>query len=70
MFAATETYPVPNKDILSYLFDEPKYDQNRPVSYTNFRMHCFRLTNTRFTLMHITQTAAYHVAKLAALCDI
>lgn len=31
MFANPESLPIPNKDILSYIFDAPQYDQDKPV---------------------------------------
>lgn len=31
-FLASETYPIPHKDILSWTFDNPEYDQDMPVS--------------------------------------
>jgi hypothetical protein len=33
VFLATGPVPeIPNKDICSWIFDEPKYDVNKPVS--------------------------------------
>lgn len=31
-FLATEHVPIPTKDLLSWIFDEPDYDQDKPVS--------------------------------------
>lgn len=31
-FLAQEHLPISNKDILSWIFDEPKYDLDKPVS--------------------------------------
>lgn len=66
MFETTETYPLPNKDILSYLFDDPKYDQNQPVGSGSLSEALNLLTSSRFMSMHTTPSAAYHVNKLAA----
>ncbi|KAK5198122.1 hypothetical protein LTS13_000999 [Exophiala xenobiotica] len=30
-FLAQESVPIPNKDILSWMFDEPRFDQDKPV---------------------------------------
>lgn len=34
-FAAEKTFPIPNKDITSWIFDDPAYDGDEPVSYRN-----------------------------------
>lgn len=31
-FLATEHIEIPNKDLLSWMFDDQKYDQDKPVS--------------------------------------
>jgi hypothetical protein len=31
MFQADRQWDLPNKDILSYIFDKPAYDQDKPV---------------------------------------
>ena len=31
IFEPTERFPLPTKDILSYIFDNPPYDQDEPV---------------------------------------
>lgn len=31
MFKASRQIDLPTKDILSYIFDEPDYDQDKPV---------------------------------------
>ena len=31
VFEATEAPTLPNKDILSWIFDAPEYDVNKPV---------------------------------------
>jgi hypothetical protein len=31
-FLAETILPIPNKDILSWIFDEPQYDEDKPVS--------------------------------------
>lgn len=32
VFKAERYVDIPTKDILSYIFDKPEYDQNKPVS--------------------------------------
>lgn len=32
VFKAERHIDIPTKDILSYIFDKPEYDQNKPVS--------------------------------------
>lgn len=32
MFKPTKQIDLPTKDILSYIFDKPAYDQDKPVS--------------------------------------
>jgi hypothetical protein len=36
MFAAEKTFPIPTEDLASWIFDDPKYDQDEPVSFNNF----------------------------------
>lgn len=33
-FLAEKHVPIPNKDLLSWMYDEPKFDQDKPVSRT------------------------------------
>lgn len=51
-FLAEETIPIPNKDILSWTFDNPQYDQDKPVSEISMEVTDFvyrGLTSARFT---------------------
>jgi len=36
VFAATPAPQLPTKDILSWIFDKPDYDVNKPVCHTLF----------------------------------
>jgi len=38
MFAAEKTFPIPTKDLASWIFDDPKYDQDEPVSFVGYTM--------------------------------
>jgi hypothetical protein len=33
-FLAEKHVPIPNKDLLSWMFDEPQFDQDKPVRCT------------------------------------
>jgi len=35
-FLAQEHLPIPNKDILSWIFDEQAFDQDQPVRPANY----------------------------------
>jgi hypothetical protein len=35
-FLAEQNLPIPNKDLLSWMFDEPGYDVDKPVRALNF----------------------------------
>jgi hypothetical protein len=36
IFTSPKTVPIPNKDLLSWIFDEQQYDADKPVSPTVF----------------------------------
>ena len=44
IFKAEKSWPIPTKDILSYIFDAPKYDVDKPV--------CSNLTPTTHSTKH------------------
>jgi hypothetical protein len=53
-FPAERHIDVPTKDILSWTFDEPKYDQDEPVSFgptLDQVFHYQTYTSHRFTSM-------------------
>lgn len=63
-FLAEEHIDVPNKDLLSWMFDDPKYDQNAPVRTPHATQNSVEANSCRFTLTPPTQTEPYHRAKL------
>lgn len=40
VFLSERSVSIPNKDILSWIFDDPKFDQDEPVSYGFYRLYC------------------------------
>lgn len=43
MFKATKQIDLPTKDILSYIFDKPAYDQDKPVCSSSAELNTARL---------------------------
>lgn len=48
-FLAETTVPIPTQDILSWIFDEPKYDLDKPVS--RFWQHYWERSRALSTLI-------------------
>jgi hypothetical protein len=52
-FLAQEQIPIPSKDLLSWMFDEQKYDADKPVSTI-----VYETVGLAYTLRHIRNPCA------------
>ena len=69
VYLATETQPLPTKDLLSWIFDEKRYDQEIPVAISKLLINDLLKIAYRFMLMLPTPSGQYPTIKLVRLFD-
>lgn len=50
VFLADQVLPIPEKDLISWIFDEVPYDQDLPVSTRTFDILVLRIDNLDLTI--------------------
>ena len=65
----TETYPLPETDVVSFSFGDPSYDLDKPVRITFQRHGDYQLYNLadgkgfRYTMTSMTQPERYRTTR-------
>jgi hypothetical protein len=65
-FLAETHVPIPNQDLLSWMFDNPSYDIDMPVRKAKYKVSLL-LTTVRFTLMQPILLGQFQTARHAEL---
>jgi 4-coumarate--CoA ligase len=66
-FLAQKCLSIPTKDILSWMYDNPLFDQDRPVrSLSTLALYCSHHTNTRLQIYIDASNPAHHITAAQA----